>query len=416
MEQTTFTTESTLDNPSLDQSSLDESSLDESSLIEAPESQEFTLFLELPRSEQRSAVEALIFASEEPLTTQMLYDVLIAPSLAEPIKPEKSERTERAERTKPTKAHKASNGIHKTINANVTESESEQSTDAELVDGGHHAGNGSVASVDAFDDTSVEVARLSIEPPKGYIEFAKDNPDASLTQAQEADVLEPEPTFVTERRQHLALIDALVEEINTELHQTGRAFRIVSVAAQADAKPEKNETKGDKASKEAAPMGYQFATTAKHGELLSRLVKSKSKKRLSQAALETLAIVAYRQPVSKPELEVIRGVNSGEVMNKLLEKNLVTIVGRAETVGKPLLYGTTDEFLRLFGLHSLDGLPKPRELEELMENRADIIEAIQTAKEAAATVVSGTKNTLTDTMPERTMEEIALDDLTRPEA
>jgi segregation and condensation protein B len=98
--------------------------------------------------------------------------------------------------------------------------------------------------------------------------------------------------------------------------------------------------------------------------------------------LETLAIIAYRQPVSKPELEVIRGVGSNEIINRLLEKNLITIVGRSESVGKPLLYGTTDEFLRLFGLHSLSDLPKPRELEELMAERADILEVAQTVNQA----------------------------------
>jgi segregation and condensation protein B len=81
-------------------------------------------------------------------------------------------------------------------------------------------------------------------------------------------------------------------------------------------------------------------------------------------------------------LEVIRGVSSNEIINRLLEKNLITITGRSEAVGKPLLYGTTDDFLRLFGLHSLSDLPKPRELEELMAERADILEAVQAVSEA----------------------------------
>jgi segregation and condensation protein B len=87
---------------------------------------------------------------------------------------------------------------------------------------------------------------------------------------------------------------------------------------------------------------------------------------LSQAALETLSIVAYKQPVSKPDIESIRGVNSGEIMNSLLDRGLVTIVGRAETPGRPLLYGTTAEFLRIFGLAALDELPKMKEIDELI--------------------------------------------------
>ncbi len=89
---------------------------------------------------------------------------------------------------------------------------------------------------------------------------------------------------------------------------------------------------------------------------------------LSQAALETLSIIAYKQPITKPDLESIRGVNSDYILTTLLEKNLITIKGRAETVGRPLLYGTTDEFLKYFGLNNLTDLPKPREIEEIMQD------------------------------------------------
>jgi segregation and condensation protein B len=103
------------------------------------------------------------------------------------------------------------------------------------------------------------------------------------------------------------------------------------------------------------------------------LSSEKSKRRLSQAALETLSIIAYKQPLTKPELESIRGVNSDYILNTLLEKNLITISGRAETVGRPLLYSTTSEFLKYFGLNKLSDLPKPREMEEIM-NDEDFIE------------------------------------------
>lgn len=114
--------------------------------------------------------------------------------------------------------------------------------------------------------------------------------------------------------------------------------------------------------------GFIFATRPEYAKYLGFLSSEKSKRRLSQAALETLAIVAYKQPITKPELESIRGVNSDYIINTLLEKNLITISGRAETIGRPLLYGTTDEFLKYFGLYKLSDLPKPREIEDIMKD------------------------------------------------
>ncbi|MGE5805854.1 MAG: SMC-Scp complex subunit ScpB [Ignavibacteria bacterium] len=114
--------------------------------------------------------------------------------------------------------------------------------------------------------------------------------------------------------------------------------------------------------------GFLFATKQENAKYIGYLSSEKSKRRLSQAALETLAIIAYKQPVTKPELESIRGVNSDYILSSLLEKNLITITGRAETPGRPLLYGTTNEFLKYFGLNKLTDLPKPREIEEIMQD------------------------------------------------
>ena len=119
--------------------------------------------------------------------------------------------------------------------------------------------------------------------------------------------------------------------------------------------------------------GYLFATQKEYAKYVGYLSSEKSQRRLSQAALETLSIIAYKQPITKPELEAIRGVNSDYILNTLLEKNLITISGRTETVGRPLLYSTTDEFLKYFGLNKLSDLPKPREIEEIM-NDEDFIE------------------------------------------
>ena len=114
--------------------------------------------------------------------------------------------------------------------------------------------------------------------------------------------------------------------------------------------------------------GFIFATKPELGKYLGYLNSEKIKRRLSQASLETLSIIAYKQPITKPDIEAIRGVNSDYILSTLLVKRLITIVGRAETVGRPLLYGTTDDFLKYFGLNRITDLPKPREIDELMQD------------------------------------------------
>lgn len=145
-------------------------------------------------------------------------------------------------------------------------------------------------------------------------------------------------------------VDKCVDELNDQYEQSKRSFHIKRLA-----------------------NGYIYGTKPEFANYLGYLSSEKSKRRLSQAALETLAIVAYKQPITKPEIETIRGVNSDYILNTLLEKNLIKITGRAESIGRPLLYGTTDEFLKYFGLNKLSDLPKPREIEEIMKDE-DFIE------------------------------------------
>ncbi len=111
--------------------------------------------------------------------------------------------------------------------------------------------------------------------------------------------------------------------------------------------------------------GYQFLTKGAYHNTIAIHLKQTTKKRLSQAALETLALVAYKQPVSKPELEEIRGVNCDYALQKLLEKELVVITGRSEGPGRPLLYSTSDKFMDYLGINSLADLPKPKDFKEL---------------------------------------------------
>ncbi len=189
-------------------------------------------------------------------------------------------------------------------------------------------------------------ADISIPMPRAILEvieallFATDEP---LSVRQLIDLLGYLDDPERPERIDQDLILRAVEFLNREFEAGQRAFRIVKVAG-----------------------GYQFATLPKHGVWLGRMMKERSKRKLSVSALETLAVIAYKQPVTKPELEAIRGVNADYVLHSLLERSLVAIIGRAATPGRPLLYGTTKEFLKHFGLNDLAELPKPREIDELL--------------------------------------------------
>src|ERR1700761_2999769 len=108
--------------------------------------------------------------------------------------------------------------------------------------------------------------------------------------------------------------------------------------------------------------GYQFLTKKAYHPVISLLQLQRSKKKLSQAALETLAIIAYKQPVTKTEVEQIRGVNCDYSIQKLLEKELIAINGKSETIGKPILYGTSSLFMDYFGINNIEELPHIKEL------------------------------------------------------
>lgn len=110
--------------------------------------------------------------------------------------------------------------------------------------------------------------------------------------------------------------------------------------------------------------GYQLRSRPEHADYIRRLTKTKGVK-FSQSSLETLAIVAYRQPITRAEIEYLRGVDSGGVLKSLLEKKLLRILGKKEVPGKPLIYGTSREFLELFSLKDLNSLPTLKEIQEL---------------------------------------------------
>lgn len=125
-----------------------------------------------------------------------------------------------------------------------------------------------------------------------------------------------------------------IKALNAQYESTGRSFRIEQVAG-----------------------GYQLLTLPEYGEFLKKLHQREVDAKLTKAALETLAIIAWKQPILRADIEAIRGVACGETIRSLMEKHLVKIAGRAEEPGRPILYGTTKRFLELFGLNSLKDLP-----------------------------------------------------------
>ncbi len=142
-------------------------------------------------------------------------------------------------------------------------------------------------------------------------------------------------------------VDATVEELNADFAMSGRAVRIHRWAG-----------------------GYRLATDGEVAAYVKAYFEEDRSQKLSRTLLETLAIIAYRQPVTRPEIDFVRGVDSDYAVRKLLELHLVDVVGRSEAVGRPLLYGTTAHFLEQFGLDGLDGLPTLREIEEILDDPA----------------------------------------------
>jgi len=120
--------------------------------------------------------------------------------------------------------------------------------------------------------------------------------------------------------------------------------------------------------------GYQFLTKPAYQSSISVLLKQKSKKRLSTSALETVAIIAYKQPITKHQIELIRGVNCDYAIQKLLEKELIDIKGKSDGVGRPVLYGTSEKFMEYFGINDLKELPLPKDFASINNEIGQVTE------------------------------------------
>jgi segregation and condensation protein B len=162
--------------------------------------------------------------------------------------------------------------------------------------------------------------------PQAVVEAVLFSTDAPLTAAKLAQILDIGTP---------GDVKGHIEALNRRYEESASAFRVQQIAG-----------------------GYQMFTLPAYAPWIAKLRKARSESRLSQAALETLAIVAYKQPIIRADIEAIRGVAVGDLLVRLREMKLIKIVGRAEEVGRPLLYGTTKRFLEVFGLSSIKDLPK----------------------------------------------------------
>ncbi len=182
--------------------------------------------------------------------------------------------------------------------------------------------------------SAAETQPVSEEPPptiESVIEavlFASDEP---LSEDRLADIVGITPKQIREN----------VKILNDKYQQNNNAFRIGQIAG-----------------------GYQMQTLSCFSLWLKKLIRVRSDNKLTPATLETLAIIAYKQPIIRADIESIRGVAVGDIVRNLMDKGLVKITGRAEVLGRPMLYGTTKKFLEIFGLNSLKDLPKVEELKK----------------------------------------------------
>lgn len=194
--------------------------------------------------------------------------------------------------------------------------------------------------------------------------------DPRLAQVEAVLLLAREPLSSRRVAQLAGLDDAteartLIRRLNDLYDAAGRAFRAEEVAG-----------------------GYQLLSRARFAPWVRRLVGGGGEIRLSQPAMETLAVVAYRQPVLRAEIEAVRGVQCGEILRQLMERSMVRIVGRTDELGRPLLYGTTRKFLQVFGLRHLDELPRAANLRRQAENVSILSESALTREQESHTMTA----------------------------
>ncbi|HEU4335287.1 MAG TPA: SMC-Scp complex subunit ScpB [Candidatus Eisenbacteria bacterium] len=214
--------------------------------------------------------------------------------------------------------------------------------------------------------------------PKQIVEallFASDAPVGLATLAEVlADAAGPDPQAVR----------SLLDELALELEESGRGVALVEIAG-----------------------GYQLLSRRECAPWIEKMLRSRRKVRLSRAGLETLAIVAYKQPITKVEIDSIRGVDSSGSLHTLLERNLVLIAGRSKGVGRPLLYATSTDFLQYMGINDLSDLPELKELGSILEERERAQMDLADAEPAPAPAAEGEPEAVATTAEGATPEGAA---------
>lgn len=198
----------------------------------------------------------------------------------------------------------------------------------------------SVQTDPEIETTSVATEEIDIESLLPGIEAMLVSSDRPLKASALVDAI----SVHLDRPINSKIIAQAIVMLNEQYDEHNRAFRIEEISG-----------------------GYRLMTRPEHALIVAAMHRSRATTRLSKPALETLSIIAYRQPITRAELEAIRGVAAGEVVRTLMDRGLVKITGRAEELGRPMLYGTTRQFLDTFGLASVKDLPKPEELADQME-------------------------------------------------
>ena len=222
------------------------------------------------------------------------------------------------------------------VEPNVDDSEA-MSEDGEAVEAGPEGQN----------SEEIEIVPADAKPPQAPIFAEEEGVEATVESVVEAVLFASDEPLTEAKLISIVEIDSgkrlreIVENLNQKYRANNNVFRIERIAG-----------------------GYQLLTLSTYNSWLQKLVRVRTDSKLSQASIETLAIIAYKQPVIRADVEAIRGVASGEVIRALMFKGLVKIVGRAEVIGRPMLYGTTKKFLEVFGLNSLKDLPKIEELKK----------------------------------------------------
>ena len=274
----------------------------------------------------KAKVEAIIYAAEEPITVEQIAALLKDIVLAEEVTAKESAEAAAAEAA----------------------SQVEIATDV-LADDGAPQPEG---EVDSEEDVPSEPASAYETVAAEFAPVPADPSAPSETDAQ-ANVAAPEPVAGKRKR-----------GAKKELTEDGRVIARVRVLVDELVSDYQNEDRGIEV--RAVAGGYRMATKPEHHDVVRAFARSlKPPVRLSLAALETLSVIAYKQPVTVPEISEIRGVESGGVIGTLLDRKLITTAGRKQVVGRPILYKTSKEFLLRFGLNSMTDLPSMEEFEKL---------------------------------------------------